>query len=286
MIYDVEVGKDTWIRHHDQLLRRLAEPATHKRYLSLCSSSDTFNLPHVPPPRSQVIDQVMFPSPTARSKMKYSRLQIGSTSKTCQVEVLFTEEDVTPTPGYARPPVRSHLCNYWLTRFDHVHIDIVGPLPLSNGFSYLLTCVDHFCRWQDAFPMRDLAAETVARIFTERWIATFGVPSTITTDRGTQFESQLFSELTKLLGTNRIRTTAYHPQANGLVECFHRQLEAALAAHCTLPRSLQGLNNTTTIDQFIAKHFAAFTYLKARRRLKDESLFHRNIYIIPNNQKI
>ncbi|VUZ50530.1 unnamed protein product [Hymenolepis diminuta] len=51
--------------------------------------------------------------------------------------------------------------------------------------SYLLTCVDRFSRWQDAFPMRDLAAETVARIFTERWIATFSVPSTITTDRGT-----------------------------------------------------------------------------------------------------
>lgn len=52
------------------------------------------------------------------------------------------------------------------SRFDHVHVDIVGPLPLSTGFSYLLTCVDHFSRWQDAFSMRDLAAETVARIFT------------------------------------------------------------------------------------------------------------------------
>ncbi|VUZ45942.1 unnamed protein product [Hymenolepis diminuta] len=81
--------------------------------------------------------------------------------------------------------------------------------------------------------MRDLAAETVAKIFIVRWIATFGVPSIITTDRGTQFEAQLFSELTNLLGANRIHTTAYHPQANGLVERFHRQLKAVLTAHCT-----------------------------------------------------
>ena len=27
-------------------------------------------------------------------------------------------------------------------RFDHIHIDLVGPLPFSNGCTYLLTCVD------------------------------------------------------------------------------------------------------------------------------------------------
>ncbi len=79
--------------------------------------------------------------------------------------------------------------------------------------------------------MRNFAAETVAKAFTERWIAVFGIPSTITTDRGAQFETALFTKLANVLGTNRIRTTAYHPQANGLVERFHRQLKAALTAH-------------------------------------------------------
>ncbi len=59
----------------------------------------------------------------------------------------------------------------------------------------------------------------------------FGVPSTITTDRGKQFESALFTNLVTILGTKRVRTTAYHPHANGLVERFHRQLKAALTAH-------------------------------------------------------
>ncbi|VUZ44597.1 unnamed protein product [Hymenolepis diminuta] len=52
MIYDVKVGKDTWIRHHNQLCGRLAEPIIDNHYLSLYSFSDTSNLIHVLPLRS------------------------------------------------------------------------------------------------------------------------------------------------------------------------------------------------------------------------------------------
>ncbi|BHF73191.1 hypothetical protein SprV_0401626900 [Sparganum proliferum] len=115
-------------------------------------------------------------------------------------------------------------------RFSHVHLDIVGPLPLSNGCSYLLTCVDRFTRWPEAIPLPDIAAPTVVKAFLSRWVAIFGAPSTITTDRCAQFESNLFQSLLSFLGCTRIRTTAYHPAANGMVERFHRQLKASLRA--------------------------------------------------------
>ena len=38
------------------------------------------------------------------------------------------------------------------TRFDNIHIGIVGPLPLSKGYGYLLTCIDHLTHWPEAFP--------------------------------------------------------------------------------------------------------------------------------------
>nr|VZI26529.1 unnamed protein product [Spirometra erinaceieuropaei] len=83
---------------------------------------------------------------------------------------------------------------------------------------------------QVAAPIPDISEKTVARALLTHWVSNFGVPATVTTDRGSQFESTLFREFTSLLGTNRIRTTTYHPQANGLVERFHRQLKTSLMA--------------------------------------------------------
>lgn len=141
------------------------------------------------------------------------------------------------------------------SRFTHVHIDLVGPLPPSRGFTYLLTVIDRFTRWPDAIPIPTITAETVARAFISRWVAFFGVPQHITTDRGAQFESALFDRLGTFLGFKRHRTTAYHPIANGLVERFHRQLKAALKAttqpECwadTLPLVLLGIRASLKTD--------------------------------------
>ena len=50
-------------------------------------------------------------------------------------------------------------------RFASLHVDIVGPLPASQGFSYLLTIVDRFTRWPDAIPLTDISARSCARAF-------------------------------------------------------------------------------------------------------------------------
>ena len=131
--------------------------------------------------------------------------------------------------------------------FNAIHIVLVGPLPPSQGYTYLLTCVDRFTRWPEAFPLVDITADSVARAFVQGWISCFGVPSTITTDRGRQFESNLWSSFMQLLGATRLRTTAYHPAANGMVERLHRQLKAALKCHA-LPLVLLGIRTALKED--------------------------------------
>ena len=140
-------------------------------------------------------------------------------------------------------------------RFDVVHIDLVGPLPPSQGFTYLLTCVDRYTRWPEAIPLTSSTAEVVAQALLSGWISRFGVPSTIITDCGRQFESKLWNNLMSLIGSKRARTTAYHPQTNGMVERFHRQLKAALKAQPnpeawmdTLPLILLGIRTALKED--------------------------------------
>lgn len=76
--------------------------------------------------------------------------------------------------------------------------------------------------------MSDIRVETTVKNFISGRVARFGVPAIITTDKVRQFESDLFKQPIKLLWCKRIRTIAYHPDANGLLERFHRTLKSAL----------------------------------------------------------
>ena len=115
-------------------------------------------------------------------------------------------------------------------RFGHLHVDLVGPLPQSEGYSYLFTMVDRWSRWPEVVPLKDITAVSCTNALIRSWIARFGVPNNLTSDRGTQFTSSLWAEMGKLLTIRNIATTAYHPQSNRLVERFHRTLKASLMA--------------------------------------------------------
>lgn len=171
---------------------------------------------------------------------------IQAWTKSCQACQRNKTQVHTKSPLVSFPPPSD--------RFSVIHVDLVGPLPVSRGQRYLLTCVDRFTRWPEAIPLPDICAETVVNAFLHHWISRFGVPSKIVTDQGRQFESNLWKSLNKLIGSIHAHTTAYHPQCNGLVERFHRQLKASLKCHDSvnwidkLPLVLLGIRSAFKAD--------------------------------------
>ena len=112
-----------------------------------------------------------------------------------------------------------------------MYIDIVGgqnSLSLGASPKSILTMIDGLTGWAEAVPIADQTAVTVARAVYSEWIARYGVPEQLHSDRGVQFESAVFAELCDTFGVDKTRTTPYRPQANGKCERFNRTLVSML----------------------------------------------------------
>jgi len=114
--------------------------------------------------------------------------------------------------------------------FETVSIDVTGPHPRSrHGNVYMLTIMDHFSKWADAFPVTNHTAATVARVLFNRVFVYLGMPLRILSDQGPEFESNLFQELCRWMNIEKVRTTPYKASTNGMVERYHRTLNSILA---------------------------------------------------------
>ena len=109
--------------------------------------------------------------------------------------------------------------------FERVAMDILGPLPITTrGNKYILVVGDYFTKWVESFPLASIEAEKVAEVFVHQFVCRFGTPNILHTDQGRNFDSALVKAMCKLLGIKKTRTTAYHPQSDGLIERFNRTL--------------------------------------------------------------
>jgi len=117
-----------------------------------------------------------------------------------------------------------------IRRFEHIHTDLVGPLPISNGYQYCLTIIDRFTRWPEAIPVTDITTETITKRIFEEWITRYGTPARLTTDQGKQFERPLPTTHTAY----RFNTPQdYSVPASNKLEKLYRQIKAAIKCHET-----------------------------------------------------
>ncbi|XP_055939353.1 protein NYNRIN-like [Argiope bruennichi] len=89
--------------------------------------------------------------------------------------------------------------------------------------------MDYFTKWPEAYPIPDQEVPTVAEILVQNWISRYGVPLQLHSDQGRNFDSAVCRRLCEILGIDKIRTTALHPQSDGMVERFNRTILNSLS---------------------------------------------------------
>ena len=129
----------------------------------------------------------------------------------------------TPTPA---PMTNIPIGRPW----KMIAVDVLAVPRSVNNNIYLLVIQDYFTKWVEAIPLPD---QTANRITTEiiRLFAVYGIPDILHSDQGTNFESTIFQQTLEAFGINKRRTTAYHPQCDGMVERVNRSLLQLLRAY-------------------------------------------------------
>ena len=74
----------------------------------------------------------------------------------------------------------------------------------------------------------NISLKGIAKIYRNKIWKLHGVPRRILSDRGLQFTSKFMEEFTKVLGTKRQLSTAYHPQTDGQIERINQEIETFL----------------------------------------------------------
>ena len=114
--------------------------------------------------------------------------------------------------------------------FQSVSVDFITKLPVTEaGYDTLIVWVDRLTKYVTVMACKEtLTAENFAEYTIDNIISKHGCPESFVTDRDCRFVSNFWSSFTKILGTERHMSTAYHPRSDGQTERMNRLLEEIL----------------------------------------------------------
>ncbi|XP_072144216.1 uncharacterized protein conv [Dermacentor andersoni] len=116
--------------------------------------------------------------------------------------------------------------------FQQIGMDLLGPLPMStSGNKWIVVATDYLTRFAETKALPKGSAAEVAKFFVENILLRHGAPEVLITDRGTAFTAELTQAILQYSQTSHRRTTAYHPQTNGLTERLNKTLADMLAMY-------------------------------------------------------
>ena len=132
---------------------------------------------------------------------------------------------VTGAGRQRRPPLRP----IPVTRpFQKIGVDIMDLPCTERGNKHVVVFQDMLTKWPMVFPVPDQKTEHIVRLLCEEIVPMFGVPEALLSDRGANLLSHLMLDVCNLLGIEKMNTTSYHPECDGMIERFNRTLKTML----------------------------------------------------------
>ena len=115
-------------------------------------------------------------------------------------------------------------------RFELVCYDLAGPfMPKSrDGFKYALILVDHFTKWPEVVPLKEISAPTIARAIHDQWICRYGIMQRLHSDGASNVHGSVMQEVSKILGIGKSKSSRLHPQGDGISEAMVKQVKSCV----------------------------------------------------------
>ena len=117
-------------------------------------------------------------------------------------------------------------------KWDMINMDFVTGLPrTARKFDSIWVIVDRLTKSAHFLPVKTTyTVEEYSKLYVKEIVRLHGVPTSIISDRGTQFTANFWKSFQRSLGTQVNLSTAFHLQTDGQVERTIQTLEDILRA--------------------------------------------------------
>ncbi|SPC67925.1 uncharacterized protein UHOD_12194 [Ustilago sp. UG-2017b] len=116
--------------------------------------------------------------------------------------------------------------------WSSISMDLIEQLPPSSDFTAILIVVNGLTKMATfVLTTNTLDAPELAKLFLRHVYSKHGLPTSIVSDRGSEFTSHFWRSLSALLGIENHFSSAYHPQSDGQTERVNQVLEQYLRGY-------------------------------------------------------
>ena len=127
--------------------------------------------------------------------------------------------------------------------WKRIQVDYIGPMIRSvNGNSYILTVIDQFTKYGEAFAVPNNTGKITTKILEDEILLRYGIPDEIFSDRGTHFKCKEMSDLCAKYNIVQKFTSSYNAASNGLCERYNATLVDLLNATISNTDSVKWCN--------------------------------------------